>query len=85
MMSDSQLDLLRRLLTLDPGWLSNAEVMFNLEPDDHEARSAVRRALGDVARAKLVETLYIRHRGQPMLCIKVDPLALTAALAAEKQ
>lgn len=82
-MTATQLATLRRLLGCEPGWASVAELSFELEPDSADERSAVRRAIGDLARTGALDVFYVRHRGAPLLCIKIDPLRITAALAGE--
>lgn len=62
-------DLVKRLLTLDPGWASVAEITCTLEPDDPEARSELRRQLRSLVNTGPVRSIYVRHRGEPMLCI----------------
>lgn len=84
-MTEAQATTLRRLLDVEPGWATVAELTFGLEPDSSDRRSDTRRALGDLARTRALEVVYVRHRGAPLLCIKVDHLRITALLADELQ
>lgn len=69
-------DLLGKMAELEPGWASSAEVGFVLGGDDPRERQRVRQLIKELARCGALKTLWIRHRGEPMLCVLLDPTAI---------
>lgn len=80
-LTDAAHDVLVRLATAESGWASLPELMFNLEPDDTRARSAVRRQLVSLAHDGSLEAITCRHRSEGMLMLNVEQHRIEELLA----
>lgn len=79
-------EIIDRLATLEAGWASVADIAFTAEPDSPLSRGRVRDVVRGLARRGDIDSLYVRHRSEPLLCVRLDPdqlrrLAVKATVA----
>jgi hypothetical protein len=75
-----------RIAGRGPGWASATDIAHTVakEPTP-SARARVKQCLGDLYRAGLLERIYVSHCAAPMLCYKVHPDLISAALEDQQE
>jgi hypothetical protein len=62
------------------GWHSAANIAWKVAGDSYERRSVVKRTLSQLAKAGVIEAIYVEHCNDPLLCYRIEPHRITALL-----